>query len=61
MLYGAARFNAWVSACGFENAADMAEKKEETIKYFVEQYTKMIEENLDDYIENFEQYMNAKQ
>jgi len=50
MLYGTSRFNAWVSACGFDNGADMAEKKEETIKYFVEEYAKMLEENLDDYI-----------
>jgi hypothetical protein len=61
MLYGTSRFNAWVSACGFDNGADMAEKKEETIKYFVEEYAKMLEENLDDYIANFAQYMKSAQ
>jgi hypothetical protein len=61
MLYGTSRFNAWVSACGFDSGADMAEKKEETIKYFVEEYAKMLEENLDDYIANFAQYMKPAQ
>jgi hypothetical protein len=59
MLYSAARFNAWVSACGFENAAQMREGRAETLKYFVEQYERMLGENLDDYIKNFDRYMNA--
>jgi hypothetical protein len=35
----------------------MAEAREEAIEYFCEQYRLMLEENLDDYIENFEKYM----
>jgi hypothetical protein len=35
----------------------MAEAKEDTIEYFCEQYRLMLEENLDDYIENFARYM----
>jgi uncharacterized protein DUF3144 len=57
MMYGTTRFNAWVSACGFESGAQMHEKREEIISYFAEQYRLMLEENLDDYIENFGQYM----
>lgn len=56
-MYAIARFNAWISACGFENAADMQAARQETIDYFVQQYTAMLEENLDDYIENFQKYM----
>ena len=59
MLYAAARFNAWVTACGFQNATQMREAREETLTYFVAQYESMLGENLDDYIENFESYMNA--
>jgi hypothetical protein len=59
MLYATARFNAWVTACGFQNAAQMREAREETLKYFVEQYKGMLGENLDDYIANFERYMSA--
>ncbi len=57
MLYGASRFNAWVSACGFESGEQMLEARAETIKYFVTAYEKMLTENLDDYIQNFEKYM----
>ena len=58
-MYSVARYNAWVSACGWHNAAEMKEAKEETIKYFSEEFKKMLEENLDDYIENFETYMQS--
>ena len=61
MLYSAARFNAWVSACGFETGDQMRDARDETITYFVTQYEKMLAENLDDYIENFDQYMKPVQ
>ncbi len=35
----------------------MKDLKEETIEYFVQEYRKMLPENLDDYIKNFEDYM----
>ena len=57
MLYSAARLNAWVSACGFHTGPDMGAKKAETMKYFVDEFSKMLEENLDDYIANFDKYM----
>lgn len=59
MMYATARFNAYVSWIGFQNPADMAEAREETIRYFVEQYQIMLEENLDDYIQNFNSYQNT--
>jgi len=57
MLYAAARFNAWVSACGFTSASDMADARGDTVEYFATEYRKMLEENLDDYIANFATYM----
>ncbi len=57
LLYATARFNSWVSACGFENRDDMEEMKEETIEYFVQEYRKMLDENLTDYIDIFDKYM----
>lgn len=60
MMFSVARFNAWVSAIGFDNAAEMKAAKEETMKYFVEEYKKMLEENLHDYIENFDKFMAQK-
>jgi hypothetical protein len=60
MMYATARFNAWVSATGFTSSGDMANEREETIEYFVGEYRKMLEENLDDYIGNFEKYMKPR-
>ena len=60
MMYATARFNAWISACGFSNSEEMANAKDKTIAYFVEQYRLMLEENLDDYISNFSDYMRTK-
>jgi len=59
MMYATARFNAWVSACGFGSGAEMAAAKDETLEYFVTQYRKMLEENLDDYIRNHDRYMKG--
>lgn len=50
MMYATARFNAWVSACGFASGEQMKAGREETLRYFCEQYRRMLEENLDDYI-----------
>lgn len=57
LLYAASRFNAWVSACGWSNSAEMSAAKQKTIDYFVNEYRKMLDENLQDYIDNFDQYM----
>jgi hypothetical protein len=56
-MYATARFNSWVSANGFESGEAMREAKAETIAYFVEQYRSMLDENLTDYIDNFNKYM----
>ena len=56
-LYGAARFNAWVAACGHDSAAGLQADKVEVIEYFAAQYRAMLEEHLDDYVANFAKYM----
>ena len=60
MMYSVARFNAWVSACGFDSGKEMEDAKMETIEYFTGEYRKMLKENLDDYISNFDSYMSKK-
>ena len=55
-MYAVCRFNAWVTACGHASVEDMAAAKEETIEYFTKQYRSMLEENMDDYIENFSKH-----
>ena len=56
-MYSTARFNAWISACGWSNSTEMAASKEETLEYFVTEFRKMLNDNLDDYIKNFDSYM----
>ncbi|MGG6261278.1 DUF3144 domain-containing protein [Stutzerimonas stutzeri] len=61
MMYATARFNSWVSACGWNSAEEMAAAKEETIEYFLTEYRKMLDENMDDYINNFQSYKQVDQ
>jgi len=56
-MYALARFNAYVSATGFQNVSEIREQRAVIIDYFVDQYRKNLEDNLDEYIENFDQYM----
>ena len=57
MMYSTARFNAWMNAYSCNNGVEMQVQKQETINYFVEEFRKMLNKNLDDYIENFDSYM----
>jgi hypothetical protein len=60
LMYATARFNAWVTACTADSGEDLQNHRDETIDYFVAQYRKMLEENLDDYIANFERFMRRE-
>jgi len=60
MMYSLARFNAWVTASGCKNKMEMEKAKQETIEYFTAEYQKMLSENLDDYVKNFDHYTNKK-
>lgn len=57
LLYAASRFNAFIVASGSTSLEELKNDKEDAIKYFTEQYKKMLIENLDDYIENYETYI----
>lgn len=57
MMYATSRYNAYVSAIGFNSQEEMESKKMELIEYFMEQFRIMLEENLEDYISNFPSYM----
>jgi hypothetical protein len=61
MMYATARFNAWVTACGYGAQSEMAADREKAIEYFTTEYRKMLVENLDDYISNFEKFMKPQQ
>ncbi len=57
LMFASARFNAWISASGFENGEELKARKKELLEYFVSQYSSMLEENLDNYADNYDLYM----
>ncbi len=59
LMFASSRFNAWITAMGFKNAEDMKAEKEEVVNFFTTQYKHMLEENFDNYVENFEQFING--
>ena len=58
-MYSLARYTAWFSASGWTKSQDMADARDETIEFFVKEYRQMLEMNMDDYIQNFDQYIQV--
>lgn len=56
-MFAASRFNAWVAAAGYENGEEMAKEKDDILNFFVNQYKLMLQENLENYIENYDSFM----
>lgn len=57
--YAAARFAVSAASIGFAKGSDLAKEKDDIIKFYTEKYQQMLSENLDQYIENFDQYTNV--
>lgn len=57
LMFASSRFNAWIAAAGFKSAEEMKEGKDEIINFFVNQYKLMLEDNYNNYAENYEEYM----
>lgn len=57
LLYGSARFNAFIVAKTVGTADNMALEKERALEYFTDQFRKMMESNLDDFRVNFDKHM----
>lgn len=55
LLYAAARFNAFLIASKGD-AAKMQQEKDGAIAFFTEQYKRMLTDNFNDYITNFDKY-----
>lgn len=56
-MYAAARFNAFIVASSTGNAENMKLEKQRALDHFTEQFRSMMAENLDDFIANFDRYM----
>ena len=56
LLYATARFNAFLIASSAEKADDINAGKDAAVEYFTEQYRQLLIDNIDEYIENFDEY-----
>lgn len=59
LLYAAARFSASVASIGFVKGNDLAAEKNEIIEFYTKQYRQMLSDNLDDYADNFDKYVQT--
>lgn len=60
MLYAAARFNVWLSASEATSADHMREMRPKVIAFFEAEYSRMLAENMDEYIAQFDTYMKDR-
>lgn len=56
-MYAAARFNAFIAANSTGSAENLKAEKQRALDHFTEQFRKMMDENLDDFIAHFDSYM----
>lgn len=55
-MYANARYSVWLSACSYKSAEDFKKDKQVIHDYYLEQFKLMLEDNLEEYHENFETY-----
>lgn len=58
LLYAAARFNSFVVATGTSSKNQLESEFESAVRYFVDQYEKMLRDNLSDHVANYEKYIS---
>ena len=56
LLYAAARFNAFLVASKTNDVSKMQQEKDDAVAFFTEQYKRMLTDNFNDYIANFDKY-----
>lgn len=55
MLYASARFNAFIASAEAQSADQLKTQRSGAMDFFTGQYKGMLGENLDDYIDNFDE------
>ncbi len=56
-LYAASRFNSFIAAINADDREGFENSIEGTVDYYVEQYRSMVRENLNDYLDNYQEYI----
>ena len=54
LMFASARFSAFIASTLAQDVEELKRDKDEAIKYFTEQYSKMLVENLDENIKNYQ-------
>lgn len=57
LLYAAARYSSSVASIGFVKGEDLAKEKNEILEFYTSQYRQMLSDNIDDYVQNFDKYV----
>ena len=60
-MFALSRFNAWVCAMTCSSADELKGDREGAIEYFVKEYRSMLEQNLSDYTDHFDDYMRSEE
>ena len=60
MLFAASRFNTWVAANNFKDGNEMRDAKDQVMSYLVQQFQMMLDDNFDEYCEQFENYLRFR-
>src|SRR5690606_15235892 len=60
MLFGTARFNTWVAANNFKDGTEMRDAKDQVMSYILQQFQMMLEDNYDEYCEQFEKHLRFR-
>ncbi|MFT4021685.1 MAG: DUF3144 domain-containing protein [Acinetobacter sp.] len=60
MLFSTARFNTWVAANNFKDGEEMRAAKEQVVSYLMQQFHMMLEDNFDEYCDQFENYLRFR-
>jgi len=55
-MYANARYSIWNAACAYDQVAKFKTDRQEVLDYYLEQFRLMLEDNLNEYEENFETY-----
>jgi hypothetical protein len=59
-MYASARFNAFLVARATGGPDAMKAERERALEYFTDQFRKMMEDNLDDFIANHANYLSSE-
>ena len=57
LIYAATRFSAFIVASAADSAEEMKADRAAAVSYFTEKFREMLRENIDDYLGNYEDYI----